>query len=216
MIALYVVRPGDDNDELRYSLRSLHANIKHSEVWIVGHRPPWVSDRVNFIPVPPCDDQFLNQRQKLRVALDHMPKTFAVWNDDYYALKPSAIRLQHQGRLAEHAARFAAIRPRAIYTKRLQHSLEVLGPDAMSYEIHRPMPVRRDALADTLDACDRDPWLQWLNHYGNTAERGRGQRVTDNLGWWPEADWCSTDDFTFRGVEVHLAERFPTPSPYEQ
>ena len=42
MDAVYYVRPGDRNDELRYSLRSL-ANLPHDRVWIVGHTPPWVT-----------------------------------------------------------------------------------------------------------------------------------------------------------------------------
>ena len=40
MDIVYVVRPGDENEALRYSLRSL-ANIPHRTVWIAGYRPKW-------------------------------------------------------------------------------------------------------------------------------------------------------------------------------
>lgn len=214
--AVYTVRPGDDNEELRYSLRSLWANVPHSEVWIVGHRPPWVSDRVRYLPVEPHPDKYLNRRQKLRAVLPFMPETFTQWDDDFYALQPNTVTLQHQGPLAEHVARFAAIRPRAEYTLRLAHSLDVIGPGALSYEIHRPRPLMRDALAEVLDWCDADPQLQWTQAYGNVQTARGGERVTDYLGWWPDAPWSSTEDATYRAAEPFLARMFPDPSPYER
>lgn len=214
--AVYTVRPGDDNEELRYSLRSLWRNVPHSEVWIVGHRPPWVSDRVSHLPIPGHPDKYLNQRQKLRAILPHMPGPFVLWDDDNYALRPGVVTLQHQGPLVRHWSRFAAIRPRAEYTRRLRRSLDTLGPDALSYEIHRPKPITPDALADALDRCDADPDLQWTQVYGNVQMQAGGEQVTDWLGWWPDAPWCSTDDATFPAAEHALAAMFPDPSPYER
>ena len=38
---VYFVKPSEDNDELKYSLRSLK-NLNHGQVYLVGYRPSWV------------------------------------------------------------------------------------------------------------------------------------------------------------------------------
>ncbi len=48
---VYVVRPGDKNEELRYSIRSVIANLPHRKVWIAGYKPTWLSDDLGYIKV---------------------------------------------------------------------------------------------------------------------------------------------------------------------
>lgn len=38
---VWIVKPGDGNEELRWSLRSAVAHVPHERVWIVGSRPGW-------------------------------------------------------------------------------------------------------------------------------------------------------------------------------
>lgn len=215
--AVYLVREGDDNEELRYSLRTLAKNVPHSGVWIVGYKPRWVSDVVAHIQTVQGPDAQANQCAALRAMSAEIPGRFDVWNDDFYALKPTTVRLQHQGPLAEHHARFAAIRPRSSYVARLLDTLDYLGPGALSYEIHRPMPVSGAALLDVLDEIDANPrrTLQWRSLYGN-RRRSKGRRVADRLGWWPESEWCTTDEYTWPAIEHHMASRFPDPCIYEK
>ncbi|MFF3129757.1 hypothetical protein ACFVRD_48125 [Streptomyces sp. NPDC057908] len=47
---VYVVRPWNQNEQLRYSLRTL-ANLPHRRVWIAGYCPTWVGPDVGRIPV---------------------------------------------------------------------------------------------------------------------------------------------------------------------
>jgi hypothetical protein len=46
---VYVVRPGNRNEELRYSLRSIAAHLPHRRVWLAGFCPSWVRN-ISFIP----------------------------------------------------------------------------------------------------------------------------------------------------------------------
>lgn len=215
--AVYLVREGDDNEELRYSLRTLAKNVPHSGVWIVGHKPRWVSDDVAHIPTVQGPDAHANQCVALRAASAAIPGRFDVWNDDFYALRRTNVTLQHQGPLADHHARYFAVRPRAAYVARLLATLDYLGPGALSYEIHRPIPVVGADLVEVLDEIDANPGLplQWRSLYGN-RHRGKGRLVKDRLGWWPESTWCSTDEYTWRAIEHHMAARFPDPCIYEK
>jgi len=215
--AVYLVREGDDNEELRYSLRTLAKNVPHSRVWIVGYKPRWVSGEVAHIPTAQSSDGYANQHIALRAACGALPGRFDVWNDDFYALKRTTVAMQHQGLLSEHHARFFAVRPRAAYVARLLSTLDYLGPESLSYEIHRPIPVVGAELVEVLDEIDANPGrlLQWRSLYGN-RRRGKGRLVKDRLGWWPESTWCSTDEYTWRAIEHHMASRFPAPCIYEK
>ena len=88
---VYVVRPGDDNEELRHSLRSVteHASSITRNVWIVGSVPSWVKG-VKTIPLVPQDDKFLNQRQSLHAiaARPEISDHFVLFNDDMFIVEP--------------------------------------------------------------------------------------------------------------------------------
>lgn len=86
---VYVVRPGDDNEELRYSLRSVAKNAPHRDVWIVGTVPTWVRN-VKGLPLDPVDDKFENQRQSLAAAAAQagLSDPFVLFNDDMFVMEP--------------------------------------------------------------------------------------------------------------------------------
>ena len=56
---VYIVCPGDQNEELRYSLRSVARNLPGRRVWIFGHTPPWVTG-VHSVELDPLDDKYEN------------------------------------------------------------------------------------------------------------------------------------------------------------
>ena len=89
---VYLCRSGE-NEELRYSLRSLK-NVPHGQVWIFGGAPSWISDRVNFVGVPQTDfnfrdawkTKFENTRRNLYTATQQpeVSEHFLLMNDDFY------------------------------------------------------------------------------------------------------------------------------------
>lgn len=93
MDILYVIGRGSDwdNNELRYSLRSIAKNGKNIDrVYIVGYKPDWVSDLVTYIP---CDDPYdrahKNILHKVLWAIDHsdIGSHFLISSDDHYYTK---------------------------------------------------------------------------------------------------------------------------------
>lgn len=95
MDILYVVGTGSQwqNNELRYSLRSIAKNGKNiGRVFLVGYKPDFVSDKVIHIP---CDDpgdvKHNNILHKVLFAAynSQIDSHFLISSDDHYYMKPT-------------------------------------------------------------------------------------------------------------------------------
>jgi hypothetical protein len=84
---VYIARAGE-NEELRYSLRSL-VNIPHGRVWLVGGRPPhwYTGDR---IPTPQTGlKKDISGRAMVTACLHpEISDEFLLFNDDFYVMTP--------------------------------------------------------------------------------------------------------------------------------
>ncbi len=95
MDIVYILKKGGSHwqdNELRYSLRSLNQNVKDfNKVFVIGHKPPFLSDKVIHIP---HEDVYTNKARNImakvnRAAEDtRISNDFMLWNDDYYAMQP--------------------------------------------------------------------------------------------------------------------------------
>jgi hypothetical protein len=205
---LYPVRDGDHNDELRFSLRSLAVNLPPARVWIVGHKPSWLRN-VEFIP-----------------ACKAMPPQFVVFNDDFYVMGPlQEVPILHRGLLAEQVSTVVSRAGRHGWWQEsllaTQKCLTQAGHnDPLSYELHVPLPVARDAMADALarfaHVTPRNP-PQWRTLYGVTHNIG-GRHSEDCKQLRPgpiSRPFHSTDDTSWRYFRSRFHQLFPDPSPFE-
>lgn len=90
MDIVYVVREGEKNDNLRYSLRSLK-NIPHDDVYIIGHKPEWVKNVKYINRMQRVRNKFQNISRNMWLAT----KTSSIsddfiYMDDDFALLPTA------------------------------------------------------------------------------------------------------------------------------
>lgn len=230
----YIVRPGDDNEELRYSLRSVWWNMPHTEVWIVGHCPGWVRG-VRTIPV----EQSTRPGMKRPNALANLamlaaggPDEFVLFNDDFFVVRPAEWppRPAHRGRLASLAADRRTALPLSPYAKVLELTDTILReagfPDPLAYETHMPMHLTAEGLALALDYGDQHSGGEQFaprSLYGNLLQI-RGEQVGDVKvrdaspapAW--QCEFVSTTDASFRyhPIGKRLRELFPEASPYER
>lgn len=218
----YIVRPGEDNAELRYSLRSLR-NVPHGDVWIFGHCPSWVQNvhRVFVTQRDPRTHKYENGRANLTAIVDHGPNKFALFNDDFFCVRPteSMPAPGHRGTLRE----LAVSRP-GDYGALLRETDGLLTRsglvDPLAYTLHKPMTMQRGALGYALE-YGADKRVSWRSIVGNLYRYG-GMREDDvkvpHDGPLPRGPWVSTIDASFRYHPVGEAIRraLPSPSPYEQ
>lgn len=220
---VYVCRNGE-NEELRYSLRSLEKNMPSGNVWLVGYRPDWF--RGNFIPLPDSSSKFENIKKCIFKITDtkEISENFILMNDDFFAFnKIKNIPVLHGGLLRNKIIRYKELKMSSKYIKLLEMTEKDLLRyginDPIDYEIHMPMPMNKNILRETIG-------LAYFprSGYGNIAQIG-GDIVKDvkiysnNVGYKLDKknlpDFISTEDRAFIKLKPMLQSLFPDPSIFE-
>lgn len=152
-------------EELRYSLRSLAANLGQlGEVHVFGGRPSWLSAHVHHYPIVQGLHKHENTwkiwRQIASAARSgYLPEWFVIMNDDYFVMRPvESVPAMHGGPLVEWAAarrQSTGIYDATMRTARLIESLGVPMADQLTYELHVPFLVHGPTLAALWPDLDR-------------------------------------------------------------
>lgn len=223
---VYLVRRGDRNPELKYSLRSLR-NMPHGRVVVVGHRPNWLGGVTHVAGNRNGAEKALNIFDNLRLACDHVDADrFVLMNDDFFIMEPvDGPPSWHRGRLADHLAR---VRQQSAWRTSLQTTLDWLRArghdDPLSFAVHAPMPFEVAKLAEVLDLAAgprippgaRSIYGNWWNIPAVEIEDPKVRCTRD--GWTPGMALASTDDQTFRHHRIGqiIRARFARPSEFER
>lgn len=231
---VYVVKQGDDNEELRYSLRSLR-NLEHGTVWIVGYKPPWVTG-VGHLPTRQDRSKYENSTANLLAAATHpeVSEDFVLMNDDFFVVKPvDQVPVLHRGpvvRVEHHYYEKYKDQMPGDYRlgmTQTKYLLERWGhADPLSYEVHVPMPLEKAKVVEVLKRAFDTEKIRALHKrtlYGNVWDLGGTEiadtKVLSNGFWHPNGlPFVSTNDSSFKigSIGVSLRKRFPDPSPYER
>lgn len=175
---VYVLGAGSpwDNNELRYSLRSLEAFLTNvGRVYVVGHCPAWLTDVVH-LPFPDrhgCKER--NIMLKMAYACGHpdLSEYFLSIHDDHFALAPqSASDIPNWagtslGHLAKSVGQGNNWREAVINT---DQALQSRGMTTHNFDIHLPMLINKNHFPAVMDQYD---WSQPRGFvvkslYGNT------------------------------------------------
>lgn len=219
---VYVVRAGDKNEELRYSLRSL-ANLPHGKVWIAGYCPKWVTG-VGVIPVHARPGGHQHAKANLRAACEHpeVSESFIYMNDDFFIMQPlDELPVMHRGPLADAVVNGGMA---TAYTRAMRKTMEILTKrgiaEPVMYDLHAPMTVTKTGMLEALRLASY-PMIQERTLFGNLqhvgGERRHNHKVRRTERNWQSWPFLSTNDSTFRTLPVgqYIRSRFPEGSPYE-
>ena len=240
---VYPVRTGrrPDPDHLRWSIRSVAANLPHSEIVIVGVLPDWVDpETVTHIPTVQGRRKFENIGVNLHAALDvFRGETIHWFNDDFYVLSPvTEVPLIDRGpmgpfcqSLRKHKAAGSYSTDHDDYLRGMEGQRQILrswgfDDDTPCVDLHVPIPVDVDRCVDILErttaANPGHPHGHFRMLYGAGLPSVRSKDVKYSSKSKRIDNWPSPFISTFlavwqRGVAgAQLRERFPTPSPYEK
>jgi hypothetical protein len=228
----YLVRPGDRNDELRLSLRSIAAHVPHRRVVLAGHRPSFVDpDTVVHLATEQTPGaKYVNAFGNLEAIChaDGLTDRVVLMNDDFYVLRPVAgeIPPMHRGTVAQHLEGLRRRRISSPYVDALVATgalLEADGHDEpLSYGVHVPLVIDRAAMAAVLERCRSigNLTLHLRTLYGNTAGIGGARIVDPKIRFAPTGaqlarPYLSTSDQGWSLARRPLERLFPAPSPYE-
>lgn len=228
-------------DPLRWSLRSVAEHLPHSEVVICGHLPAWVDPAmVTHLPTDQGHRKFVNIGMNLHAALDAFRGETIYWfNDDFFVLAPvDVVPLYSRGPLGPWCQQLRKKKGAGSYhtdhddwLRGIEGQRQILrqwgyGDDTPCTDLHVPMPVVADELAETLDRVTSTNPDHPHGHFRMIYGAGRDvvemddpkpASVKKRIDEWPHP-YISTSVRTWsRGtIGSQLRDRFPHPSPYER
>jgi len=232
---IYPVGTGStwDNNELKYSLRSLEKHGKDvRNVYIIGEKPEFISDEVTFIPFKDEHSYaVINVNEKILHVLNNWEVTddFVYMNDDFFLLKDVNL-----GQYPYYYKR--NLKPeeeKSRYGKSLVFTYYYLIFQQKKYknfELHLPIVFNRDkymAMEKEWDVCRKMPLgLQLRSIYCNMLEiegvktRDSKIRTFDSVEEVSKTiefrDCFSIADSSIEcGMDHILNELFPDKSKYE-
>lgn len=226
---VYICRDGE-NEELRYSIRSVLNSFPEAIIWLVGGKPDWYSG--GYIRVEQNQNKYSNALKNLEVLCnsEQIPNNFILMNDDFYIIKQiKTIDQFYNGTLSDKIDRFTKITGSSMYIKKLittnKKLIELGIKSPLDYELHIPMPMEKDKL---LKIIKDYPECLWRSMYGNIANVGgsqmedvkvyinrrhlaRSNEITEN------SIFLSTEDTALKTMlDKILRNLVPNPSIYEK
>lgn len=213
---VYLVREGDRNDELRWSLRSL-TNLTHGRVWLAGFQPSWTVQVGRLEVKQNPSDKYGSVLRNLAAVADSpdVSERFLLFNDDFFCMRPTGeVGPMHLGGTRQVAARYGTRRDR--YAQ-LVRKVADRWPDGMFYGVHAPMPMEKGRLRDTIDAGPVMLRTCYGNAHGVGGVKVQDVKVKHHRAVKP-GRWLSTSDGSFDRGEVGrlIRRRFPDPCVYEK
>ena len=222
---VYICRDGE-NEELRYSIRSICKNTKFSNIWVVGGKPDWYSG--NYLRVEQNHTKNRNARNNLKkiTSSKDISDDFILMNDDFFIMKPvENIPYYHGGHLINKVNVFEKNEPKSPYTKLLGNTYDKLIrmgiKDPLDYALHVPMKMNKRNLVKVIS-----PGFSIRTLYGNIYDVGgiemKDVKYHDKRIWanqivniTEDNIFLSSSDSSFNKMKNKLQKEFSDPSIYE-
>lgn len=232
---VYIVKPNDDNEELRYSLRSLSKNLNHDKVYFAGHKPAWVQNVIHIPTIQVLGEKHPNSLRNQMAAYTHpdISDTFYLFNDDHFVMKRhEEMPILNWGPL-DHALtklRHTLGPSFAFSMETTQQILLDMGLSTTNYQLHVPCVIPKAQLVDVFanfpSPAPNGAWLHQVTLAGNIYQWGGESRERDvkvhELYVLPQgierADFLSTSDksFEYGLIGQYIRARFPEKCEYER
>lgn len=228
MDIVYFVKNTKENEELRYSLRSVEKNFPHRKVWFIGGKPDglnpdgWMKVNQN------ARSKWGNTSGLLREACANgeISEDFVLFNDDFFVMQPiESLPYYSDGSLDNRIKELRARNPSgSAYMTRMQLTkkmLEEQGLPTLNYAMHIPMIINRAEMRETFKEF-RDGEM-WRSLYGNHHHKPTEYMEDCKLYYtndWPStvAPFLSSTDYSFTNglVGEYIREKFWKPSRFEE
>lgn len=224
---VYICRSGE-NEELRYSIRSLVNNLEDVEnIWLIGGKPSWYTG--NYFNLPGKKSKFDNIVDAIRKIpeIEEISEDFVLMDDDIFIVKKlESIPVYHGGLLSDKIKhRQSSIGRVDTYGRLLNKTMKDLNlqgiKDPIVYDLHVPMTMNKTILKNVMNKGYFPKTT-----YGNLAKVG-GTKIKDvkvyNRNKEMSYDYVNGDlpfistlDQSFERVyQDILKEMFIKPSSYE-
>lgn len=215
---VYICKPGD-NEELRYSLRSILKNTVVHNVWLVGGKPDWY--RGNFIEVQQHNNKFENTKNCLSTICndERIADDFVLMNDDFFITRwMSEVPTYYNGflkdKIEEHSRAYGSNQYSRILSRSLKALIESGIQDPLNYEVHTPMSFNKEQLSRVV-GCSLAPRSFYGNYFNVGGTESKDVKIYKQNNTVPDIGLLSTEDNSFDIIRHTLKDMFPKPCQYE-
>ena len=225
---VYLCKSGE-NEELRYSIRSVISSFPNAKIWLVGGKPDWYIG--DYIQVAQDKTIYTNVVNNLKAVCEskEINNKFILMNDDFFIVnKIKKINYLNGGLLSDKILFYKEVTKDSSYITRLSDTHNRLKKyniqDPLNYELHVPFPIEKDKLKKIME---RDFRFLWRSVYGNKFSVGgktiKDVKVYDGGGLMKKSfdyennktDFLSSTDTSFIKIKPMLEELFPDKTKYE-
>lgn len=175
---VYICKDGD-NEELRYSIRSVVKNCNPNNIWVVGGKPDWYAG--NYISVDQKYSKYKNAfiNFKTIVNTGKISEDFILMNDDFFITKPiKKIVSYYNGTLQNKIDAYERVLGRNSYVNRLKMTQDRLMQnkinDPLNYELHVPMKISKNNFDSVLNMNHN---LLYRSIYGNIYDEEKEEMI---------------------------------------
>lgn len=246
MDIVYAIKADHENEELRYSLRSIAKHVPHGKVFISGFMPDFVNPKTvihidSYAAALPFDPRGSKHRTGYQDAEanwiaacidERVSDDFILFNDDFFVMKPvTGIPAMHEGDVDEAIARRIKVFGKGSFTRALTNTRDFLAAQGIteckSYALHVPMVLnkqKRLRVAEMQsDSLKTGTVMLARTIYGNLF--GIGGDTIDDVkvaGWITEVPedvtFLSSNDKSFKNGQIgqYIREQFPERCKYEK
>jgi hypothetical protein len=151
---VYICRNGE-NEELRYSIRSIEKYFSSAEIWVVGGRPNWYSGK--YIEVKDIGSKFqnINNCYKNIIKDNRIGIDFVIMNDDFFLLSNKNNYNYYDGTIKDKINSHIEINGNSSYARALKGCVKALKErgieQPLNYDVHTPMTLNKANLAEVID-----------------------------------------------------------------
>ena len=225
---VYICKPGD-NEELRYSIRSVLYSFPDANIYVVGGKPSWYSG--NYIYVDQKHHKYANAINNLHAICDsnEISEEFVLMNDDFFIIKKIyRIDQFYNGLLSTKIDKYTKITGSSMYIKKLiltkTRLIDYGIKNPLDYELHVPMVMEKEKLKHIIL---KYPSCLWRSMYGNIYSVGGSQmedvKIYTNKKYAARSNeitensvFLSTEDQAFGlALDKVLYKMFNTPTAHE-
>lgn len=214
---VYICRNGE-NEELRYSIRSVLHFYPEASIHIFGGKPRWYAG--NYTEVKDYGNKFNNITECYRSICNSDLEYFVLMNDDFYIIdKPDSFSYYYDGSLDDKINKHTQEHGLSNYARVLSDAnkeLKQMGiKQPLNYDVHTPMLFNKDKLSEVIDLSYAPRSM-----YGNIYRVG-GEKITDikiykhTRNVYINGYFLSSEDNSFSKILGLLKNKFPDPNYLE-
>lgn len=210
-----------NDDELRYSIRSVLKFHPDAQITVIGERPEWYSGEHHYV-ADSHNCAYVNKWRKIETAC-WLYDSFYAMDDDFFLMKPIQPVFYYSGKLARKAKTYKSEVGK--YANMVIATCAIT-PGANNYFMHAPLPINSDEfihISQQYPARLESPGLSARQIYATQSTLFESVEIQSDVKIHGKFDASKIAELPFFSIHNNfcyltdmMESLYPTPSPNER